>query len=194
MKRVKVFVLLQALLAASVILSSYTVKTVANTKLFWDEDSNLNWADFQNVRRSSDDDAAMSSIAIESRCVVEKNGAFIRVRASFDPTKSWVKYDCKTSYILNHEQMHYNIVEIYARKLRKAIAETEFNRKTFTKDFNILFDSIAAEHEAFQDRYDDETGHSILQARQNAWNDIIVNELESLEDYASPIVKLNFAN
>ncbi len=193
MKRVKAFVLVQALMAASLVFSSYkAVETTAtaDVKLYWDELNSLSWEHFKPVVERSNNDAAMSSIAIESRSVIDKTGAFIRVRAVFDPQKSWVKNDCKTAYILNHEQMHYNIVEIFARKLRKAIATSTFKQATFKDDYNRLFDRLADEHEAYQERYDEETNHSIYKEDQEAWNTKIQAELDLLDEYAAPLVKL----
>lgn len=184
----------QAIVALALIFSSW--KPVAelkpvDTKLYWDEKNDLDWSHFQPVRKHGSD-AAMSSIAMESRSVTNKSGVFIRIRASFDPIKSWVKNDCQTAYILNHEQMHYNIVELYARKLRKAVAEKKFSRTNFSAEYNRLFDKYADEHEIYQDRYDEETEHSILRNEQAEWNAKVLDEMKELEEYASPMVKINF--
>lgn len=194
MKRVKVLVVAQAIVVLALIFSSW--KPVAelipvDTKLYWDEKNELDWSHFQPVRKHGSD-AAMSSIAMESHSVTNKSGVFIRIRASFNPVKSWVKNDCQTAYILNHEQMHYNIVELYARKLRKAVAEKKFSRTNFSAEYNRLFDKYAYEHEIYQDRYDEETEHSILRSEQAEWNAKVLDEMKSLEDYASPMVKINF--
>jgi len=191
MKRVKAFVLVQALLVASLFFSGYKeADTAATVKLYWDERNSLSWEHFKPMAGRHNNDAAMSSIAIESRSVIDKTGAFIRIRASFDPQKSWVKNDCQTAYILNHEQMHYNIVEIYARKLRMAIANTTFKQYTFKEDYYRLFDRLTSEHEACQELYDQETNHSIYKEDQEVWNIKIRAELDSLEEYAAPMVKL----
>ncbi len=161
-------------------------------KLFWDEVSNLDWNYFKTVAADEDTRAAQSNIGISTSCSYNLNGATVYIRGSFNRGNSWVKNDCKNDYILNHEQRHYDIAELFARKFRKALAESSCNYKSFNAKFNALYTKYVAEHNQFQDLYDEETKHSINGDMQTAWNNRIDNELAALENYALPEVKLVF--
>lgn len=160
-------------------------------KIFWDETSNLDWKKFK-VRNVDSDDAAMSHIAIMTNCNYTQTGATISVRAAFDIRKSWVQEDCRTDYILNHEQMHYNIVEIYARKMRKELASTKFTASNFKTKYLQIYNKIVAEHATYQELYDGESEHSIDKAEQMRWNQKIMDELVALAPYASNNTKIKF--
>lgn len=45
--------------------------------------------------------------------------------AFFSPAASWVKPNQKTAELLKHEQGHYNMAEVYALRLRKAVQEAK---------------------------------------------------------------------
>jgi len=43
----------------------------------------------------------------------------------------------KTDYLLNHEQRHFDIAEIFARKLRKELEEYTFNKNNLKEIENL---------------------------------------------------------
>ena len=55
---------------------------------------------------------------------------------------SWVKEDWRTPYVLNHEQIPFDITEIYARKLRMALKNYKLNKATVIEDVKNICDSI----------------------------------------------------
>ena len=46
----------------------------------------------------------------------------------------------KTDYILKHEQGHFDIAEIFARKLNKKMSEYKFNKTTYKTDLKNIYD------------------------------------------------------
>ncbi|MGZ5190227.1 MAG: DUF922 domain-containing protein, partial [Flavisolibacter sp.] len=91
----------------------------------------------------------------------------------------------KTDYILAHEQGHFDITEIYARKLNEALQNYEFNKKTFKKDINQIYQSIVREKETFQKSYDEETDHSRNRNLHFDWLNTIQKLLEETEGFGS---------
>ena len=45
-----------------------------------------------------------------------------KVYAHFYPDKSWVIKEQSSEHILNHEQLHFDITELHARKFRKQLS------------------------------------------------------------------------
>jgi hypothetical protein len=48
-----------------------------------------------------------------------------------------------------------------------------FNKKTFQKDLSEIYNRVMKEKEDFQDRYDNETNHSIKRDKQAQWLNVI---------------------
>ena len=90
----------------------------------------------------------------------------------------------KTDYILAHEQGHFDITEIYARKLHKELLDYKFNRKTFRQDVNAIYDRVVKEKENFQFAYDGLTDHSRNKTVQEEWLQKIEQLLAETEPYA----------
>ena len=101
---------------------------------------------------------------------------------SFIADRSWGLH--KTDYILSHEQGHFDLAELFARKLHKEMSNYTFNKKSFQKDLKKIYDSIMKERESTQNQYDKETNHSINKEKQAEWLKKISRMLEELKDYA----------
>ena len=91
----------------------------------------------------------------------------------------------KTDYILAHEQGHFDITEIFARKLNEALQNYDFNRKNFKKDINDIYQSIVKEKEEYQKAYDEESDHSRNRKVQYDWLEKIDKLLEETDPYAA---------
>ena len=89
----------------------------------------------------------------------------------------------KTDYILAHEQAHFDITELYARALHKALSEYVFNGKTYQQDISNIYQNIVKEKEAFQEAYDGETDHSRKKRGQIEWLEKIEQLLTETEAY-----------
>ena len=102
----------------------------------------------------------------------------------FIKSKSWAKSK-NNDILLIHEQGHFDIAELFARKLRKAFAEYKFNYKTVGKDIDNLFLLNKQERAKMDALYDKETKHSQDKQQQILWNKRIKTELNKLKKYAS---------
>ena len=91
----------------------------------------------------------------------------------------------KTDYILAHEQGHFDITEIFARRLHEALQNYQFNRRTFKKDIAQIYHSIVSEKEDYQKNYDAETDHSRNRKVQYDWLEKIDSLLTETAPYAN---------
>lgn len=131
----------------------------------------------------------VSSIAYET---LDNQGNDIRLKvsANFHLHESWTRYPklYHPDEALNHEKRHFDICEIYARKFRKLILQTNWNRNNFSKKIGDMFEDLATEYRTMEDRYDRETDHSMDDKQQQLWNKKIDNELASLAAYAEDVI------
>jgi hypothetical protein len=105
--------------------------------------------------------------------------------AYFSKNKSWHRGESDLG--LRHEKFHFDVVEIYARKLRKAIIQEKLSMNNVDK-INTVINKIWDECEAMQHAYDAESKHAKNQKAQTQWEKRIEEILDSLKDYSSIIV------
>jgi len=118
----------------------------------------------------------------------------VSAQAEFDPNQSWVKPDSKTDSLLNHEQGHFDISEIFARKkleqMKKFVGQsesavadtdekaTEDAEGKIEKKLMEICDAIDKEEDAMQKAYDTQTKHGTDADQQKKWDEKIKKMLE----------------
>jgi hypothetical protein len=118
---------------------------------------------------------------------VSPDKATVTITARFHPEESWTLYPKlnKPEEALEHERRHFELTEIYARKLRKLVGSTKYDADRFKAELNRHFSDLVAQHRAEQVRYDHETNHSINEKEQKKWNAKIDEQLEALSAYSA---------
>lgn len=154
-----------------------------DNKIYWSKDYQLKWEDFLGTIQNGKH-GGMTNAGISAPFEYKGTNLETNIVCYFDKNKSWVKADEKTDAALKHEQGHFDIAEIYARKLRKEISSYKFKKKTLATDFNNLYRKFSNDMNTFQDLYDKETDHHKNTAKQTEWNEKIAKELQELEPYS----------
>jgi len=149
----------------------------------WVPEYRLNWDDFLCEPKRNTDAVASTSTALGIAYQIKRGKLTYQVTCKFSKKKSWGLV--KTPYILAHEQGHFDITEIFARKLNQALQNYTLNRPTFQKDINTIYEAVVASKEAFQSAYDGETDHSRNKRKQAEWLERINNLLEDTQPYAN---------
>ena len=106
------------------------------------------------------------------------------MRAYFEKKESWYKQDAHTDYHLAHEQLHFDVTELYARKLRKALSEQNF-RCGEEDEFENYIEQYLKNWETAQQSYDFATHHSVDKESQKDWHYKIAFELSLLDEFKS---------
>jgi len=149
----------------------------------WSYTQRLNWSDFKCEPKRGTDAVASTSTTLGIAYQVTDGQLTYDITCNFSKVKSWGLM--KTDYILAHEQGHFDITEIFARKLHEALQNYVYNKKTFKKDINDIYHSIVREKESFQKNYDEETDHSRNRSVQYEWLDKIQKLLDETEPWAT---------
>lgn len=150
--------------------------------IHWSPCYKLKWEDFKGKADSSSKYGAISFCTIKYSVSHNSNSYFYKVSCFFNKKISWVRIHSDIGLI--HEQGHFNIAELYARKLRKAFKEYKFNSTTIMEDFKLLFNNNNKERAKYDALYDMETDFSRNQKAQSYWNKKVSSELESLKEFA----------
>jgi len=105
-----------------------------------------------------------------------------RVIAGFRPRQSWVKAivlndSTQRRTILLHEQTHFDLAEVHARRMRQAFGDLARPCAKTDAELSGLAQRLAQEEKAEQRRYDAETDHGLLVDQQAAWTRNVARRL-----------------
>jgi hypothetical protein len=171
---------LKTLISFLLIIVFKTATAQGDQKILWSEDRPLTWNDFQGNIDESSKFAANTYYGEDYDYKWQQlNGHYtitFNVKCYVVKDKSWTKTDKQTSYLLKHEQIHFDISEFFARQL--AIA---FSKYSFTSNFKAemiqIHQSILDQRVAMELLYDEQTDHSLNKLLQAKWELYIANLL-----------------
>jgi len=151
----------------------------------WSDSYKLVWSDFQGPPEQESDVVATTTSGITFNYTVKKTSKGIvsfktQVYAHFYPEKSWFKPSLADNHILSHEQYHFNITELFARKFRQRVAQLELSQSISTA-LDQIHQDINLELSEFQTLYDTETNYSRNFEQQDIWQKRID---EALKNYS----------
>lgn len=147
----------------------------------WNADKRLSWKDFKGKSPLNARAAATTASGITYRFSTSGTRDNLEVEFKVDtyfyPNKSWYQPTLCDAVILSHEQLHFDISELYARKMRERLAEAAFTHKNVKAKVKTIYRSINEELAEFQDQYDTETNFSRDREQQVIWNETIAKQL-----------------
>ncbi|NIF06064.1 DUF922 domain-containing protein [Chryseobacterium sp. Tr-659] len=161
---------------------------VSGQKIFWKEGQKLVWDNFKSPvnNKNNPDIAAYTHCGWEYSVIKStnpKSPVTIRIQALFNEDKSWKDVKRIDDYILLHEQKHFDIAELFVRKLRKAVSEKIKNSGDYNQYFTTIYNGISSDYKNFQTAYDRDTRHGMNKEKQAEYNTAIAQELDNLKSY-----------
>ncbi|GAA3626193.1 DUF922 domain-containing protein [Flavivirga jejuensis] len=155
----------------------------------WNESYKLSWKDFKDVPDKDVSAVAITASGITFGFSVSKEddrvvGYTSQVHAHFYPEKSWYKKEQADAHVLGHEQLHFDITELHARKFRQRIEQIKVSNNVRSQ-LKKLHNAINKELSQMQNRYDSETNYSRNVDGQATWKVYIADELKKLSKYKS---------
>jgi len=198
-------------LLTSVIAQEYAFGFGENL-LRWDENRKLTWGDFQGYTFSSPYSALTKwyvpfeyswESSNEKGCYYKFTK--ILATANFEKSKSWVKKGQEADWLLNHEQGHFDMAQIFAEEFNER-AQSELMGKEFPclgyiQNSNAINNQaknqveyiFGQEHQKglqMQGRYDTETNHGKYNSKQIEWD----KKIQSLLDVERQVRQIDEPN
>lgn len=140
--------------------------------------STLNWDDFQGMHPPF----TKYEAGIDRKLVLEFDSIQNKYvcYAIMNDQRSWRKLPDTTNYnnLLKHEQYHFNITEIFSRKMNAYIKN---NPSSSLEDYKESLDDFEVEENQMQTKYDEQSNHSLEEAYQNVWEYKVDYMLRSFE-------------
>jgi len=103
----------------------------------------------------------------------------ILLKASLAKDAMWVQPGGADAYALNHEQRHFDLLQIAAYDFRKVLLKYKFPLINYEGDLSVLYLDAWRHMTNIEDAYDRETKHGILSGEQERWNQKIDNALKT---------------
>lgn len=181
----RIFLIVILLATSGIAQAQRLTNKLLKDTLVWVEGHHLAQEDFEGKAKGKAEATTSGSIFLYTK---EENGQMkFVVEAIFIKSKSFIK--SSSEYILKHEQLHFDIYELYARKLRKKIAEKNFAKsRNISQEIQLMYHKIFEECVKEQEKYDRETENSMNMVKQEIWKNKISAELAALSAYAYPVV------
>lgn len=148
----------------------------------WQKDRPLTYADFQGkVPSRRGMEAAVTASGIQSSAGFQGNKVSLSVGSSFDPAKSWMAPEARTPYILNHEQRHFDITEIFTRRMRQRMTAEIRTPEEMKRKYRPIWNEVYGQYDRFQKEYDAQTRHGLNKEMQEKYNQLIDAMLKETE-------------
>ncbi len=147
----------------------------------WRKDHRLKWSDFRGKVPPDAVPAATTASGISykysANLIHHEVELDFEVNAYFYPEESWYKPEVCDEFILAHEQLHFDISELFARRMRQRLNQTTFSENV-KQEVRDIYREILKDLEDLQDRYDWETNFSRNREAQLRWNRQIAEALD----------------
>ena len=153
-------------------------KVSAQDTLYWSSGYKLTPKDFRGKPDTTAFYPSISVCGIKYIGHAKKNAVQTEASGIFIRPKSWAVIAEDDSLWLIHEQVNFDMAELFARKLRKSFSEYTFRYLTVQQDLDSLYDMNHDEMNKMHASYEKETNHGIDESAQSIRNHKIKLELE----------------
>ncbi|GAA4034155.1 hypothetical protein GCM10022409_18110 [Hymenobacter glaciei] len=153
----------------------------------WSAERRLTLADFQARAPMGSPLSASTSSNIKADAACKDYVFSSTVVSTFDPNTSWFRNPKMASEnLLRHEQLHFDITEVYTRIMRQRLQlfAAKANCEKLQPGFNNTTKLVYADWDREQNRYDQETNHGLNAVRQAAWEKQTAAKLDMLKPFA----------
>ncbi len=168
-----------------------TLQQKDEVKVLWVQNRKLAWKDFKGKNNNSFDSKKAETttiIMIDTSFYDKNNIPKYKISCYFLPYKSWTI--TSEEFVLEHEQVHFDIGELYARKIRKSFDSLNRSKEIDFKIYEQIFNYYDIECGKYNELYDSEV-YSIEEngrvyfdkAQQVIWIERVSKELEELKKY-----------
>lgn len=166
---------------------------VKDNFILWQENKKLKIQDFKAENKDTIKInrqqflGAISAIRIEYSSFQRNKNSVpdFSIKTYFDPNESWMLL--KNDYVLQHEQIHFDLTELYARKMRKSVESLRQKNVTNIsiyrkkiQHWNAMKEKASNQFDADNQDYYIKIGQKILfqkNPKQEAWKKKVDREL-----------------
>ena len=169
---------------------AFTLIPANNNRIAWIPAIQLSWNDFKGTPENNTVELAATDYSILYTLHAFSQGMTITLKCAFNIKSSWTK-DTTDEFLLSHELGHFNLAEVYARKIRKDLSSQSFKYDSATNQFKKVYNKYYTLLNKQQDAYDFATNFSKNHIVQKLWTARIDSMLHSLDSYRDTVLHLS---
>jgi len=157
--------------------------------ILWAARRPLTWGDFRGSPPSNPGAVAAETAYTIIHGAACRGSTFeYRVAAAFRPKQSWVRpaalrTAADSTRALRHEQTHFDLAEVHARRLRRYFAELIAPCRIPTNDLAATAARMGREEKAAQELYDQETDHGRAAPAEGRWEKDVAAQMTALAKF-----------
>ena len=149
----------------------------AENNIRYNPKQKLTIEDFEGTADVSTDAVATTSSGFMFKAGYHSSGGkatlSVAVYCSFYKKESWMKEKGKNTYILAHEQHHFDISYLNTLLFIKKLKQTRFSQDNYMGQLKTVYKEVVEKMESMQNKYDTETINGINKEKQAEWNEKI---------------------
>jgi len=150
-------------------------------KILWSSSRKLKWEDYKGVPdtiNSNAEASTYSEIEVVDSYFEDGIPKYV-IQCNFVKSKSWTKsFD---NYTLLHEQLHFDIYELFTRKIRKSIDSLNLLKIQKQDTYKNIFENYQKKCNDYNDLYDSQVYFDSI--KQKLWIEKISKELNELKKH-----------
>jgi hypothetical protein len=170
-----------------------TVSVAQQDTVLWNQGSELKWSDFKGIPDKESHYAALTHAEIRYQVTMIKGLARFDFANLFLKKASWTKNNTNL-FLLQHEQIHFDIAELHKRLLISLLYTRDFRGSTFEKEVKSLGDSINTARNMMDENFDQDVLHFTDRNRLEKWQAKINRELDRLKAYNRNSILIKLVN
>ncbi len=144
----------------------------------------LVWSDFKGKPENGSIAAAMTASGFGYKADFKNTGTAsqlnVAVYCYFNKNSSWVKPGKTTSYILAHEQQHFDISFIAAAMFFEKLKSSGINKSNYNVMLPRIYNDAVALMNRMQQEYDGQTKNGQLREEQARWSAYLDQQLKTI--------------
>lgn len=150
-----------------------TAQDQSDDLIEWNAESPLEWHDYKYRKPKNDKrKIAITMVRISAIGYLIEGEPDFDVKATFVKPESWTT-DSTDMSLLRHEQLHFDIGQLYAQKIKAKIDKLKSEDNKSPKTYRGAINNLITLFNAYSGQYDNETAHGTDDKRQAVWEERI---------------------
>lgn len=142
----------------------------AETMIEWSESRPLEWKDYTYRRIRLKGSMALTMVKHSVKGYLRNGLPEFEIKVLFRKPNSWTS-DTTNLELLGHEQLHFDIAELYRRKIEQEIIKLQQKKEKNANVYKAEIKRILTEFNVYSRRYDRESDHGKSKPEQARWKE-----------------------
>ena len=152
----------------------------ADAMIEWSESRPLEWKDYTYRRIRLKGSMALTMVKHSVKGYLRNGLPEFEIKVLFRKPNSWTS-DTTNLELLGHEQLHFDIAELYRRKIEAEIIKLQQKKEKKAGVYKAEIKRILDEFNVYSRRYDRESNHGKNKLEQAKWKEQVASSLEKVK-------------